>query len=271
MQRSSVFVPFTLVMLASCSVPDPAPEDLDGLMHWLWVNYETASASAVVDASEKLLVALEGAHGSDFSSAYSGELTSLSEEEASIIDRKGDPDPSLTTGFMIATELPQCTIDRLHDLLAQPNQMDQYPGSYDSYLRTYITSYDAWLDRLENRLKWTLEISLSNIATGPYESSPTGGLRRIALDGETDILLAVTYLTEDASFQREKNSMSQDYQIEIYWERPRDGTVMHAWGAWRDLKIGNIDADDPAALSITLSELKAWDRQTNKNCADESL
>jgi hypothetical protein len=241
---------------------DPAPADLDGLIHFFWDNYrdgenETLAAAVPnLDATIPDSLPLEGAQ------------TRLTSEQLNSIEVDGPPDPQLANGFFIITELA-CTLDQLEMINIALNQDEQFPGTYDGYERVYTSDVDAYRTREVQTLTWDVTIEASP-AGFQYTERISGGVRRISAERRDpflgDALVFRTWLTEPATESDDNRSFDQDYQLDIYHE-PEPGRLIHTYAIWRKIDMGALgDQDSAALIAVTLGGAKDWDKDTEKLC-----
>ncbi len=94
-----------LLVLMGCGV-DPAPEDLDGLLHWSWVNWELASEEDLEEAA----ATLRGFEDTD------GSITDLQPEELEHLGLE-NKDVESARGWFVVYRF-DCDLDTLQELLA---------------------------------------------------------------------------------------------------------------------------------------------------------
>lgn len=181
------------------------------------------------------------------------------------------PDPALARPVYLINRFT-CGIDALERVLYHLDQNALYE-QYDTYERTYTSDFDAYTARTTDRIDWTATLTAGNIATGAYEETLLGGMRRIAVPeraegdwADTDYLITRTWLPYPAK-GNEGLEFNQDYQLEIYlpWG---DDEIVHLYGIWRELRSGLLTFEDFTVMSITMTNLLAWDDTTERLCAE---
>jgi len=266
MRRCLALAP-ALLLLAGCldNTPiQPAPEDRDGLFHWTWVNYESASDTDLADATLKLDAAVDG--GSlDPAAPLKGGLKDLTRDELTQVAMENGADPAKGRGLYIVNTF-DCTLDKLEQIVSALDQKSQYPDAYDTYSRSYTSDHDAYFARTTNELGWDTSIG-SAILQAKYTEHLLGGMRRVETSPLGPILFARTWMTAPAVFQGDGTHFDQDYQIEVFYERS-PGHILHAYGMWREIRIdGLLTTDDAGMVNIIMDNLVKWDDQTAKLCA----
>jgi hypothetical protein len=255
----------TFLSSLGCRKIDPAPEDFDELMHYLWLKAETGSDEELAEAIRNLDQAVDGA---TLTSSEDGTLTNLSVEEVAFVEAAGDP---LDAPGVYLLNPFACGLDELTEIVSRPDQDVLYPGIYESYQRNYSNSHADFLSGSTNRLNWTLEYEASLLGSR-YKASVLSLLRRVpTLDAEQspfgEFLVWQAYLSAPADFGDSGKSLNQDYQIDIYF--PRDNTIIHAYGIWREAFYGaGFSTEDEAVQRITLNNLIDWDEETERLCAE---
>ena len=251
-----------LSLFSACSPPEPAPDDIDGVLHFLWDGWESGDDDSLVDAVANLDQALLSEdEGLPFKGSQSRLVAS---QIAALPFTGGIPDPSLANGFFVATEMG-CSFAEIDLVFSALNQDELHPGSYDFYERNYTSDESAYRAGDVDTLTWDVEIHASP-AGFEYVEYIQGGSRRIAGTSESPILLGRTHLLEPATEDDENKSFTQDYQLDVYYERS-SGELVHLWVVWRAIDMGTIgDQDSAALIAVTLSEGQKWDEVTTEAC-----
>ncbi len=244
-----------LALLASCTV-DPAPEDLDGLVHWLWDHHADEEDPGFEEALDNLFEALD-----PLDEAITGDLTDLSGEQT---EDYSEQDPALARGLMLARPFA-CTLEILAPILYALDQDTQYPDAYTAYDRRYSSDLSMFTSGEANRITWEVTASAELMAVA-YTEDLVGGLRRVPEEQGGPALVAWTWIPEPAVFEDDSRSWSQDYQVEA-WIEPQPGTLWHLYGFWRQLDLGGLDMDNDGVASTTLDGMADWDDQTEALCA----
>lgn len=263
MPRLLLFI--TLVSSLGCRKIDPAPEDFDELMHYLWFKADTGSNEELAEAIRNLHAAVEG---DTLLKSEDGTLKSLRTEEVDFVGSAGDPGDA--PGVYLLNPFV-CGLEELTEIVSRPDQDILYPGVYDSYQRDFSNSQQDFLAGSTDRLNWTLEYEASLLGSR-YQASLQSLLRRVpTIDEEQspfgDFLVWQAYLTDPADFGDSGKSLTQDYQIDIYY--PSDDTIIHAYGIWREASYGaGFSTEDEAVQRITLNNLIDWDEKTERLCAE---
>lgn len=256
-----------LVTGLGCRAIDPAPDDLDGLVHWTFAHYADADDAELADA----VVNLDAVIGA-LDDVVDGTLLPLTVDEAGAVPREVDLDPAGAQGLYL-TRTFACTLADLEPILVHLEQDVLYDGVYDSYDRAYTSDLDAFSSREEPFLGWEVDYTASLLGAS-YDSHLLGGLRYLPeLDAERSpwgpALVSRVFIPRPAEFAEGSNkSMDQDYQIEVFWER-EPGTIAHVYGMWRQADYGNgLTLEDTTVQRILLNNLSDWDDNTERLCAE---
>lgn len=256
-----------LPLLIGCKAVDDVPEDVDGVMHYLWLHHDAGTAEEIAEG----IVALDAALGAaTLEEATDGALSRLTAEEVAFLDTSGDP--SLAAGIFLGNPI-QCRIGMVAEIVTWPNQDVLYPGVYDAYARTYDGDIAAFLAGDTDALEWGLDYEASVLGAS-YTGHTDALMRRVTAFDALDTPITEAYLVryhapEPAQFEEgSSKTFDQDYQFEIYWRRERDVTV-HAYGMWRQANWGvGFTSDDESVQRILLNGMVDWDHDTDDICAE---
>ncbi|MCB9766167.1 MAG: hypothetical protein H6739_40700 [Alphaproteobacteria bacterium] len=249
-----------LLLLTGCGV-EPTPEDLDGLIHRLWLSYDAASDAELAETIDALYAEL----GADtLSDAVTGEVSDLTAESLDVVGLSDGRDPTLPRGFSLAYTYP-CTLTDLEPILYHLPQDTLYEGVYDSYDRRYTSDLDAFTAREAPQITWSADIT-ATLLNKSYFEHIDGGLRYVG-DPERPALLGRTVLPEPAAFDDEDWSFDQDYQLELWVERA-PGEIAHLYVIWRHMVLGGLSTEDDGVVNTSLRNMEDWDDRTAELCAE---
>jgi hypothetical protein len=258
-------LPLLLVALG-CRGVEPAPEDLDGLMHWFWRHYEDGDDESLIEGLRNAHTALDANH---LEEPVQGSLTTLDTEDAALVGL-GDHDPSRAPGLFLARDFT-CKLSALERLLYALDQGETHPDAYDSYTRTYTSSLDDYKARQTPFLAWDVDY-VTTLTGTTYSSHIEGGLRYVPEldDGEPrsgPLLLARTFMPAPAVFEGESGyALDQDYQIELFYAPGRQ-RIVHLYGLWREgvFTLG-WDMTNEYVQRLILDRMSDWDDETEAAC-----
>ena len=239
----------------ACGV-EPAPSDLDGLVHWLWDHHGEAEG---VDWSEGFANVLEVL--APLEETLTGDLSDLSAEQTLGFS---DGDPSGCRGLVMARRF-SCTLNDLEPILYALEQDSQYPDVYTDYTRAYTSSLTDYTSRESPTLTWEVTASAELLGVG-YTEDLLGGLHRVAEGDAGTGVMARTWMPGPARWDSEGWTWTQDYQVEL-WLEPEPGTLWHVYGVWRDMDLGGLNMDNDGVANTTLDSMSDWDTATEALCA----
>ena len=249
-----------------CKAVDPAPEDFDALMHFMWQKADTGTDSELLDGVTKLHAAIDGAN---LLETVDGTLSRLSLEEVEWTGNGGDP--TKASGVYLLNPF-QCSDETLTELILHLDQQLLYPGVYDFYEREYTTSREAFLARETHELSWTLDYGATVLGSS-YTATTNTVFRRLPGDdpevgwSHGDVLFWKVHLPAPADFGNSGKSLDQDYQIDMYY--PFEDRIIHAYAIWREGSYGaGFTTESEAVQRITLNNLADWDRETETLCLE---
>lgn len=250
--------------LTGCKEVEPAPQDLDGLLHALWGGYEADDDLALAE----LVDALHDEVGGDtFAELEDGSLTALEDSAADGLPITPAPDVGAARGLYLLN-VYGCDLAQLERILYHQDQGDLYDDAYETYRREYTSDLDAYIDRSAPSVSWSVELT-GELVGASFTEWLDGGLRYLPDSGQGPALLARTYMTQPSQFEEgSSKSFDQDYQIELFYERA-PGEVLHAYGMWRSLDMGGgLTMEDDAVVRVILNNLADWDEHTAALCAE---
>lgn len=244
-----------ILLLLSCAKPEAAPRDLDDLIHAFWGFYEDGSDDDIVAAIEDL----DGLVKDD---PAKGTYSDLSDDEAKIVAVEWDADPTDATGVEVSMPI-DCTFAEAEKILASDKQNELYPDNYDSYKREYVTSVDDYFADTVDTLEWETTYGSTVPLAGSYTTFVHAGQRRID-SGKKGIVLARTWMPNPAESDAEGLKFSQDYQIDIWWERGE--SMANLFATWRQFEVDGIEHD--TVISLALGGMQGFQEDTEKICTE---
>lgn len=256
-----------LLATLGCKKVDPAPRELDALLHWFWTEYSEGTDEELAEGIANLYDAVDAAN---FEELSDGSVSKLTKDEAALVGVT-DRNPADASGVYLVNSYA-CTLGKLQPILLHKAQDELYDGIYDRYERDYTSSRADFEDRVTTTMGWEVEYDASLLGAS-YTANIVGGLRFLpALDDELSphgpAMLARTHMPQPAEFESDNKSQDQDYQIEI-WVKRKSGELLHVYGLWRQADFGSgFTSDDEGVQRILLNNLAAWDDDTEVLCAE---
>lgn len=256
-------------LLIGCPAAErvPPPADLDGLVRYVWNEFDNASDEELMEAGANATAILQDLLTTE--DAKVGALETLEVADLAAAGLDDGRDPSAAPGFFLASRF-SCDLDVLAELVTHPNQGGVHPGVYDSYERNYAVSREEWLAAELGTLSWRVEYAATPTAT-QYQAHTQSAIRRFDTKGPVDgirTLVQRTYLAEPATFSGnpDNHSFDQDYQVDLFMQAA-DGEVLHLYGLWRHMQLGLVGINDDVFVDFQINGLVEWDRQTEAACA----
>jgi hypothetical protein len=244
-----------LLWTLACGV-DPAPDDLDGLVHWLWDHHGDPDDVDWDAGFANMLTALD-----PLDDTVTGDLSDLTAEQTTGFS---DGDPTICRGLLMARRY-SCTLAKLEPILYALDQDAQYTDVYTGYDRAYTSDLADFTSRISSKLTWEVTASAQLLGVG-YTEDLLGGLHFVTADDGGGALMARTWMPAAATWDTEGWTWTQDYQIEL-WLEPEPGTLWHVYGLWRDMDLGGLTMDNDGVAGTTLDSMADWDSATEELCS----
>jgi hypothetical protein len=253
------------VATVGCKAVEPAPEDLDGLFHWFWTNYEEAGDDDWLDGINNAHAAMGMGVLED---VVDGGLGQFTREQMDLVDMRDDADPSELAGLYLLNVLP-CTLEQIQDIVTSLDQMTMYDEAYESYEREYTSDEEAYFSGDAPTLSFRSVIGATMLGAS-YTETVEGLIRRVPTDDDfnySPVILARYHMPEEAVWDTASFFFTQDYQVEIYYERS-PGQVAHLYGLWRHMGYGQGSTQDEGIARQVLNGLSDWDQRTAELCVN---
>lgn len=247
-----------------CKKVDPAPKELDALLHFFLVDAETAEDETVAEAFRNLDEAVKGG---SFEDHFDGSISDLTNEEIEGFAPSGVQGADAAGIYMV--NWIDCDLSTMAELVTAKNQRDLY-GNYDEFAREWTSDVAAFRAEDELRATWTDDFSVTVIGIS-YDARTDGTGRWIPDLGEDDSPFGATLHTRrvmpaPAEFENDRDFYDQDYRTEVYY--PRNGGVMHVVGMWRSASFASFDQDNEGIQRTILNGLKDWDDDSVEACGN---
>jgi len=248
---------------------EPAPGDIDGLAHWLWVNFLDADDAAMADALKKVHSVADFAA---FEEPLRMTITDLVQDELAVVEMQ-DRDPKPAAG-MLVTNVFDCSIETLEPVLYALDQGDKYPELYDTYQRDYTSDIAAYQAREANTIGWSFSYEATPMPASRYRASSNGELRYVAdIDGDVTpfgaFLVQRIWMPQPVEYlETDANEFTLDFQLEVYYQLDT-GRVAHFYPVWRHMAFNGVGAstDDGWVQDTILNGLMDFDVRTEELCA----
>ena len=260
----------TVVSLAAaCSPPEPAPEELDALIHYFFTDYETEEEATLADA---IANTLEWWRANTAEGESEGSVTDLRVNEVTPLGMPED----LSMQFLVGVYhlvLQTCSLEEIERIYLEPDQMSLFPGNYDNYTREFQDGEACYSDGSCDRVTWTTEIEDSLMGKSMTYGMSSGLRRFTGIDLENEersAVLSLTWMLEPAVIGEGGGAafFDQAYQIEVFV--PVDDRALHLYGIWNSGGLDGVDPDAPIWANSYLDGVKDWDIRLDEIC-DEGL
>jgi len=253
-----------LTLLPGCKKVEPAPEELDALLHYTWQKYDDGLEEELANAIVNFDDAVEGGE----LDPPDGSVTDLSDDEIALVGVTDRPASDAAGLFM--TNRFACSMKQLEEILSYGDQNELYDGVYESYARDFDGNRSEWLKTDAERLDYTIRYtSKIPVLGGEYDAVAKGALRQVPTEFGRAIVQR-SYMPEPADFgpDEDKKYVDHDYQLEVYFDAG-GGEVVHVYGMWRSaLYGGTLDTDNSALQRTMLGNMFDWDDNTEKLCEE---
>ncbi len=258
-----------LALLAGsgCQELDPAPDDLDGLFHYLWTHFDAGLDEELAEAGVHLHAAIDG---DALDEPVEGTISDLTREDLDAVAMPADTDAGRPVGLYLLSPLA-CALADVEAIVTDADQAGLYPDDYDAFARSFEGDPGAFLARDEDRLAWVDEIH-DGLMAEHYVMASHGGVRRVPeLDAGRSphgpLLVQRAWLPEPAAWEGDSDYYwDQDYQLDVYWE-PAAGTTLHVVGLWRSVGMGATTSDHELMQTMILAAQRSFDERTAELCA----
>jgi hypothetical protein len=254
-----------LLALCGCAPLDPAPEDLDGLFHYIWSHLDEGADEELAGAAVNAHAAVDGG---TLAEPLDGTVTDLDRAALETVGMPASADPAAAVGLYRVGWLP-CSLDQVERAAISDELVELYPDLIDDSERTYLSDLAAYQSREAATLDWESRIE-DSLAGTAYSKRVLGGIRRIpVLDDVASpwgpVLVTRAWLPEPAVFDGDDYYWDQDYQVDLYLERA-PGEVLHLLALWRSVGMGTITSDNEFMQTMILKARADWDERTAELC-----
>ena len=249
MVRGVAGVAIAGLLAAGCARKrDAAPEDLDGLSHYLFENWE--DEELVLEGMSNLAPwLLEEGAGPEAWDGYV--LTDLRAEEVDDVDYPANINLSDHIGVAVSGESAHPVLDHA-GLLVLTDQTWNEPDTYTRYVRTVAGDSEAFaagtgLIRTVNDIEKGGAFGVSI----PYELNKD--YRWVHLDDGTSAVLGRSWVSEMGCSDNGKNCVVQSFSIDLFYGRDDRHTVrlMSGWNEVKTEVDGLVGEDLLIAMMVS--------------------
>ncbi len=260
--RPTLLLTTGVLLLSGCKPHSDAPEDLDALYHYLWLNYDSGTDEDLLAAAANLDPLI--------TEAGNGLLTGITEEEQATVDVRSGQDPAEATGWFVAGPLA-CAFDDTERLLYALDQEGLFEDalgkdSYEAYDRVYTSDIDAYVARETAFVTWTTTYTVQPVFS-TYTAVISGSMRYVPeQDGVGPMVIQRSYLPDIATFEGDtEDFFEQDYQLDVVL--PATDGAKHGYANWRDLKSAGLEDEDTGVQNLLIDGLETYYKNLDTVCA----
>jgi hypothetical protein len=255
-----------LTLLACAGPPEEAPTDLDALLHWFFVNRDTATEEELRAAADNLRPLI--------TEPTRGTVSLLTTEEQGVVEMAVPADPANATGIYVAGPV-DCSLEdmeRVRYALDQEGLYESATGdeAYIDYSRVYLNSIEDYEARTSTSLEWETTYTVKPVLS-EYTAVILGGLRGVpATEDATRVVVDRAHLPSPAVFVAEGGDyFDQDYQLDVMLA---DGdTSIHIYAVWRDLESATLPDESDGVQNLMMNGFEDFDRDTELVCAAQAF
>jgi hypothetical protein len=260
-------LPLLATLALGCRPPDPAPTELDELVHFFFAQAQEQDHERIIEGGDNLLAWYE-AGGFDGSDPFSGTVTDLVQAEVDVLEEmEWSPDPELAAGVYAISEL-SCDLAAAAAISLEPNQLEVFVDNYKAYDRSWDTDPDCYLDGSCDGVDWTSEIEDNFVGNmGNMSYRVVVKLRRSRDEaGQPAAILIRSVMPTEATDDVDWGGFEQSYHIETYL--PHDGGLLHLYGMWSYGWAFDWDADHDFWPTQYAQGLEDFEQQLQTLCVE---
>jgi len=255
-----------IATLGGCAEFEPAPEDLDAVLHYAWMHYDAGLDEELDQALENAYAAIEGDPDAE---PIEGTISDLTREALDTVGMPGDIDPETPAGMLLVDTLP-CTMDQIAAVLTADDLGALYPDEYAVLSRSYTRDAAAFRTGAEPVSEWTTEFQ-DELLGKAYIRTHQGGGRWVPGVFDRDAIVQRSWLPEPAEWPDSSTyHWDQDYQLDLYIDAG-DGHLTHLLALWRSVGSESLSSDAEFMQTMILRSKKGWDERTAELCTDGTL
>ncbi len=252
--------------LGGCAAFEPAPEDLDAVLHYAWMHYDAGLDEELAQALENAYAAIDG---DPHAEPIEGTISDLTPEALEVVGMPGDLDPGVPAGMLLVDTLP-CTMDQIAAVLTVDDLAAAYPDEYALLERGYTSDAAAFRGGTDPVGEWATEYH-DELLGKAYQRSHLGGGRWVPGVFEHDAIVQRSWLPDPALWPDSTTYYwDQDYQLDLYIDGG-DGHLTHLLALWRSVGSESLSSDAEFMQTMILRSKKGWDERTAELCTDGTL
>ena len=237
-----------LIYLFACKPPVTAPEDLDGLLNFMYVHMEDEDDEALLLGMTNVFSFVDG-NTEALEEGY--DIAPLTKETIESIGQSIDFREQ-TYGVSIAYEIPH-PVEDIAECYASVNLVEIYPDTYLSYEREFITDQECFLKQECNLVQYRSIIQTSLPFNATVTTNNMVEIRWFQTDRGTAFVQRSWMEGEAESSADWANLLAQNY-LEVSWST-ETGTQSLA-ASWAALQLGDIPVPEDTAKNLALGSIR---------------
>lgn len=279
--RTCCLLAFAVVASSGCRVPDPAPVELDDIVHFGFSRYaadeDDLNDRTLADVAENLTQWWANNDIDDLEGFEATDDTRLTQEDLDTLS----PVPEVMDGEaaigVIVGRRTDCTLQDIDRLYLNDDQGSLFPDNYVSYDRTRTSEFDCFQSGDCEEATWTTDIVQEQqvLGTITYEFTLASGIRQVDAvpadgslgDPTVQARLSRTWMLEPAVLTPSIADFRQSYQLEIM--TPWNGGIIHMYGMWTELQSDALNTESAIFINSYIDGLRDTLDELEVHCQAE--
>jgi hypothetical protein len=223
-------VPLVFLLAACAHERDPAPEDMDGVVSWLFRNFE--AEDGIAEGMDNLAPWLDTEAGTE-AAADGFVLSDLTD-----LDVLDVPHPDGDLSVMIGVAVPQISPFPIGDhaaLLVMTDQIWNDPGTYETYTRTITEGDpDAFAAGTATLIRTVNDIDKKGAFGVHIPYTLFKDYRWVTTADDRQAIVGRSWVEEASCADGGNNCLNQSFSIDLFFESA-DGQTIRTTASWNDL------------------------------------
>lgn len=237
-------VPF---LVAACApTREPAPEDLDGLLHYLYRYHD--DEVAVADAMGIFGEWLDD-EGRDEDAREGFRLTPLTEEDVAPVDHPGR-DLTAAGGVGVGTVSPFPDLDHAGATVLFDQRYND-PDSYARYERDIVEGEASAFEAGEGTIRTVNDIDKTKVGVSiPYILYKD--FEWVRIDADRRAFVGRSWVTEPSCSENGNNCLHQSFSVDVWYARDDEDTVRFTatWNEVTSVADAFLSEDQIVAVAV---------------------
>lgn len=257
-----------VLAVLACKPVTPAPQDLDALTHFFFLEFDNPEEDLLVQGVENL-EAIERREG--LPEGFSGGLTRVGRDHRRAVGMPPSANFEAIHGVFELVERAGCSADDMGNLYRFDDQILLFPNEYEAYDRTYDGNQDCFVDRTCDRMEYSVTIAQKLLGKS-LDYTLVVQLRRLRDDADdTAALMVRTFLPDEALVGGSTDGIAtwdQSYQVEVVFSSGKRRSVHH-YGLWNSGSLPGIAPDADVWGQQYLDGVQDYNDRLDELCVDE--